>query len=71
MNRLKEVLTEIQRIWQADKFGESFKIVNGYACKSATVVVPPDKIEHTPFLGNKIVSHYYNSSWMSEIKEEI
>lgn len=35
--------------------------------------IPSDKISYkvecTPFLNNKIIFHYYNSSWMSEINE--
>jgi predicted MPP superfamily phosphohydrolase/GTPase SAR1 family protein len=67
---LKDVIEENDYFNDAlavqDNFWNFYKDINGS--------IPTDKIsysiEFTPYLNNKIVFHCYNSSWMSEIKEE-
>jgi GTPase SAR1 family protein/predicted MPP superfamily phosphohydrolase len=67
---LKDVIEEDDYFNDAlavqDNFWNFYKDINGS--------LPTDKISYsielTPYLNNKIVFHCYNSSWMSEMKED-
>ncbi|MDR2408486.1 MAG: metallophosphoesterase, partial [Bacteroidales bacterium] len=71
---LKDCLKDV--IEENDYFNDALAVQDNFwdFYKEINSSIPTDKIsysiEHIPYLNNKIVFHCYNSSWMSEIKEE-
>lgn len=71
---LKDCLKDV--IEENDYFDDTLAVQDNFwnFYKEINDEIPIDKIsyviEFTPYLNNKIAFHCYNSSWMSEIKEE-